>query len=100
MINLPPVMRFSAAGVLTGTTADGLFFPCNGSIEHSIGASYTALNRDGVCGAVHLACPAFHAGFRIDQHGSLVTWCEHGVGADCSAHPAIDTLFKVVLQCV
>jgi len=100
MINLPLLTWFSTARILAVTTAGGLFIPCNGSIEHGIGASHTALNRDGVSGTVHLARTAFHARDGIDQRGSLVTWCEHGVGADCSAHPAIDALFRVVLQCV
>jgi hypothetical protein len=92
------LIRFSAAKVLAGTTACRLFFPCNGGIEHSIGASHAAINSDCFCRAVHLACSAFHAGFRIDQQCCLVTWCEYGMGADCSAHPAIDALFRVVME--
>lgn len=63
-----------------------------------ISAAYAAFDYNGVCRAVALTCPAFHASFRPNELGQALILNENQVWTDNAAHPAAAAQIRIISE--
>jgi hypothetical protein len=94
-------MSFSPNGFsFVSIPASSLCLTRQGSADHGRRAPYTAIYRDSAGGAVELAGPTFHAGFRMRERDRAAVASKYGVRTDRGAHLTADAQFGLVLECI